>query len=151
MSFHNTVPGRGADPAIGHQSLTGRRGVDAVPHPIGRIAVRQPRFQIGDKPVEGHERRAVVGCDSAANDEGQIEVYLDDPTVPANRIARIGLLDTKKLYAFSTADIEKEVTGVHDVYFVFRGTGYNVASWAFSEKDTPELPDLSSDQCCLPE
>ena len=51
MSFHNTVPGRGADPAIGHQSLTGRRGVDAVPHPIGRIAVRQPRFQIGDKPV----------------------------------------------------------------------------------------------------
>lgn len=81
---------------------------------------------------------------AAANDEGQIEVYLDDPTVPANRIARIGLLDTKKLYAFSTADIEKEVTGVHDVYFVFRGTGYNVASWAFSEKDTPELPDLSA-------
>ena len=35
LSFHNTVPGRGADPAIGHQSLTGRRGVDAVPHPIG--------------------------------------------------------------------------------------------------------------------
>ena len=81
---------------------------------------------------------------AAANDEGQIEVYLDDPTVPANRIARIGLLDTKKLYAFSTADIEKEVTGVHDVYFVFRGTGYNVASWVFSEKDTPELPDLSA-------
>ncbi len=81
---------------------------------------------------------------AAANDEGQIEVYLDDPTVPANRIARIGLLDTKKLYAFSTADVEKEVTGVHDVYFVFRGTGYNVASWAFSEKDTPELPDLSA-------
>ncbi len=81
---------------------------------------------------------------AAANDEGQIEVYLDDPTVPANRIARIGLLDTKKLYAFSTADVEKEVKGVHDVYFVFRGTGYNVASWAFSEKDTPELPDLSA-------
>ena len=81
---------------------------------------------------------------AAANDEGQIEVYLDDPTVPANRIARIGLLDTKGLYAFSTADVEKEVKGVHDVYFVFRGTGYNVASWAFSEKDTPELPDLSA-------
>ena len=85
-----------------------------------------------------------ISAEIAANDEGQIEVYLDDPTVPANRIARIGLLDTKKLYAFSTADIEKEVTGVHDVYFVFRGTGYNVASWVFSEKDTPELPDLSA-------
>ena len=34
--------------------------------------------------------------------------------------------------------------GVHDVYFVFRGTGYNVASWAFSEKTNPELPDLSA-------
>ncbi|MGN1205637.1 MAG: carbohydrate-binding protein [Eubacterium sp.] len=81
---------------------------------------------------------------AASNAEGQIEVYLDDPTVATNRIARIGILDTKGLYAFSTADVEKEVKGVHDVYFVFRGNGYNVASWAFSEKDTPELPDLSA-------
>lgn len=81
---------------------------------------------------------------AATSGEGQIEVYLDAPTAAKNRIATITLGDTKGLYAFSTANVDREVKGVHDVYFVFRGTGYNVASWAFSEKTNPELPDLSA-------
>lgn len=81
---------------------------------------------------------------AATSGEGQIEVYLDAPTATKNRIATITLGDTKGLYAFSTANVDREVKGVHDVYFVFRGTGYNVASWAFSEKTNPELPDLSA-------
>lgn len=83
---------------------------------------------------------------AATSGEGQIEVYLDAPTAAKNRIATITLGDTKGLYAFSTANVDREVKGVHDVYFVFRGTGYNVASWAFSEKQIQNFRIFLQDQ-----
>lgn len=39
-----------------------------------------------------------------------------------------------------SADLDN-ITGVHDVYFVFRGTDYRVASWTFTEKGA--APDVS--------
>ena len=69
---------------------------------------------------------------------------MDAPTAAKNRIATITLGDTKGLYAFSTANVDREVKGVRDVYFVFRGTGYNVASWAFSEKTEENAAQLKA-------
>jgi arabinoxylan arabinofuranohydrolase len=63
---------------------------------------------------------------------GSIEVYLDKP-LTGKKIADIALVKTgADKYETLEANIGA-VSGVHDVYFVFRGAGYNVASWTFSD------------------
>lgn len=63
--------------------------------------------------------------------EGSIEVYLDE-ALTGTRIAVLPLEKTGiDSYKTLTAKLDN-VTGVHDVYFVFRGAGYRVASWRFA-------------------
>ena len=91
---------------------------------------------------------------SSKTDQGAIEVFVDDPTVAANKIASISVKKTcdndgfregvggtngshpseSGVYQTAEAEISANVTGKHDVYFVFRGNDYRVASWSFTEK-----------------
>lgn len=75
--------------------------------------------------------------------EGRIELFIDDPTYAANHVASIDITETAGKYVYKNVAITKEVKGKHDVYFVFRGTGYAVATWAFSEDANAAAPDIS--------
>lgn len=79
----------------------------------------------------------------SVTNEGKIELFIDDPTYSTNKIATIDITETDEKYAYKDVEITKAVTGKHDVYFVFRGNGYAVASWAFSENAKPAAPDIS--------
>ena len=48
------------------------------------------------------------------------------------------------MYDMVSVPVSEDVSGVHDVYFVFRGSDYTVASWKFTEKaaDIPTTPDV---------
>lgn len=73
---------------------------------------------------------AAVASDTT---EGSIEVYLDE-ALTGTKIADIALENTgADNYKTLSAELSN-VTGVHDVYFVFRGAGYHVATWKFIEK-----------------
>lgn len=68
--------------------------------------------------------------------EGAIELFKDDPTKASNMIGKIQIKDTGDIESYdtiSTTEIDHNVTGVHDLYFVFRGSDYRVASWKFEE------------------
>lgn len=84
----------------------------------------------GDKGV------AKVSAEIASNtDYAAVEVFIDDPTVAANKVASFDLRITgDETYETFGADIAADVKGKHDVYFVFRGSGFKVASWQFEEK-----------------
>lgn len=84
----------------------------------------------------------VAAAFASTTDQGAIEVFVDDPTVGTNKIASIGLKQTgADQYETVEAEITAAVTGKHDVYFVFRGTGYQVANWEFTEKsDSVQQP-----------
>lgn len=72
---------------------------------------------------------------ASATDQGAIEIFIDDPTVASNKAASIEVKATgNEMYETVQAQMSKDVTGVHDVYFVFRGSDYTVATWEFTEK-----------------
>lgn len=72
---------------------------------------------------------------ASATDQGAIEIFIDDPTVASNKAASLEVKTTgSEVYETVQAQMLKDVTGVHDVYFVFRGSGYTVATWEFTEK-----------------
>lgn len=78
-----------------------------------------------------------VSAEIASNtDNGAIEVFLDDPTDAKNLVASIPVKGTDGAYKMTSTDIAKPITGTHDVYFVFRGFDYKVASWKFDNADT---------------
>ena len=84
-----------------------------------------------------------VSAQIASNtDYGAVEVFVDDPTVSANKVASLDMRVTgDENYETFEADIAENVTGKHDLYFVFRGNGYKVASWQFAEKQAqPATP-----------
>ena len=68
--------------------------------------------------------------------EGAIEVFVDDPTKSGNMVASIPV-SVNDVYTELSTDIAAPVKGVHDVYFVFRGSDYTVASWKFTEGEAP--------------
>lgn len=78
---------------------------------------------------------------ASATTQGSIEVYLDE-ALTGTKIATLQLKDTgADNYETLSADLDN-VTGLHDVYFVFRGTDYRVASWTFTEKEAA-APDVT--------
>lgn len=78
------------------------------------------------------------------SDAGRVELFIDDPTKIENKVATIDILETtNNKYSYKSVATTKTVTGKHDVYFVFRGSDYVVASWAFSENADAAAPDIS--------
>lgn len=84
----------------------------------------------------GSNGAAEFAAEFASNTEnGRIEVFLDDPENPSNRIASLPVTKTgEEKYERAGVRITADVTGRHDVYFVFRGTDYRVAAWRFTER-----------------
>lgn len=69
-------------------------------------------------------------------DKGSIELYIDGKPGEANakKAGEISLVNTggKDTYQTVSAALSEPLSGQHDLYFVFRGTSYQVASWTFS-------------------
>ncbi len=79
------------------------------------------------------------------SDAGRIEMFIDSPTSLENKVASIDILEpTNRKYEFRNVEVKEPVTGKHDVYFVFRGNGYKVASWILSQNAEGDTPDVSS-------
>lgn len=72
---------------------------------------------------------------ASETDEAAIELFVDDPTKASNLVATVPVKSTGSQDEFTTAsvDIANKITGMHDIYFVFRGTDYDVAAWKFSD------------------
>lgn len=71
--------------------------------------------------------------------EGKIEVWIDKPegSSGGTKICEIPLVNTggSDSWREVTAPVSGTVTGIHDLYFVFRGSGYHIADWQFVEKE----------------
>ncbi|MCM1244187.1 MAG: family 43 glycosylhydrolase [Roseburia sp.] len=81
---------------------------------------------------------------ASTTDQGSIEVYLDgkpgDET--SKKIATLPVSSTgDDVYKEVSATLDETVTGVHDLYFVFRGTGYTVSNWKFLTTNSPSGQD----------
>lgn len=78
---------------------------------------------------------------------GSIEIYLDDKSTAqgGKKIGTIPLVHTGGTDSWKqlSCELTEKVTGTHNVYFVFRGTGYHVASWKFlaTKEEMPEAPE----------
>lgn len=74
---------------------------------------------------------------ASETDKGSVEVYIDGKPGEegAKKIATVALKKTSGIdgYETITANLSETVTGKHDVYFVFRGSEYRVASWCMVE------------------
>ena len=89
----------------------------------------------GDKVVSVEASYTSPTADAA------IEVFIDDPTNPDNMVASMPLSVTSDdEFATVKADITGDVSGVHDVYFVFRGSDYQVATWKFNSAEAAVTP-----------
>ncbi len=66
-------------------------------------------------------------------DKGSIEVYVDGKPgeTTAKKIATVKLENTSgnDTYKTLSASLDETVSGAHDLYFVYRGSGYQVAAW----------------------
>lgn len=66
-------------------------------------------------------------------DKGSIEVYVDGKPgeKTAKKIATVKLENTSgnDTYKTISSPLEETVSGAHDLYFVYRGSGYQVAAW----------------------
>lgn len=76
--------------------------------------------------------------------QGSVEVYIDgkpgDET--SQRIAVLPVSSTgTDVYKTVSANLEKTITGVHDLYFVFRGSEYTVSDWKFLTTDISAIPE----------
>ena len=102
----------------------------------------------------GDNGAAKVSAQIASNtDYGAVEVFVDDPTNMAKKLASLDLRITgDENYETFETDIVGNLTGKHDLYFVFRGNGYKVASWQFTEKEAapatsaPQTPATTAPQ-----
>lgn len=72
---------------------------------------------------------------ASETDNAAIEMYIDDPTKASNLVGTLSVKSTGGDDSFDTisTDLKTKVSGVHDVYFVFRGTDYDVAAWKFTQ------------------
>ncbi len=90
----------------------------------------------------GETGAAKVAAEIASTtEEGAVEVFIDDPTVGTNKIATLSVKNTgEETYESVETEIAGKVTGVHDVFFVFRGSDYRVSTWTFTEKTAEVTP-----------
>lgn len=84
--------------------------------------------------VDFGEGAASIDVDlSSETDQGSIEVYIDGKPGEENakKIAVATLKNTsgKDVYETVNTELTETVSGTHDVYFIFRGKDYQVASW----------------------
>lgn len=73
---------------------------------------------------------------ASETDKGSIEVYIDGKPGEGSskKIAEVPLKKTAGADAYENiqAELSEKITGSHDVYFVYRGSGYHISAWKFS-------------------
>ncbi len=80
-------------------------------------------------------------CDTVS---GSIELWLDYGTDDERQIGTVEITDTgsTNTYEDFTIELSEEVTGVHDLYFIFRGEEnaklFNLDTWQFTKKEVPQ-------------
>lgn len=80
-------------------------------------------------------------CDTVS---GSIELWLDYGTEDERQIGTVEITDTgsTNTYQDFTTELSEEVTGVHDLYFIFRGEEnaklFNLDTWQFTRKEVPK-------------
>lgn len=80
-------------------------------------------------------------CDTVS---GSIELWLDYGTEDERQIGTVEITDTgsTNTYQDFTTNLNEEVTGVHDLYFIFRGKEnaklFNLDTWQFTRKEVPQ-------------
>ncbi len=81
---------------------------------------------------------------------GSVDVFLDERSVArgGKKVGTVPLMKTggTDKWLQLSCELTEKVTGKHDVYFIFRGKGYHVASWKFfatadERPETPQAPD----------
>lgn len=77
---------------------------------------------------------------SSPTADGAIEVFVDDPTEAKNLVATVPLKVTDGYEMISTDINMPDIDSKHDLYFVFRGEDYRVASWVFDSPETAATP-----------
>ncbi len=72
---------------------------------------------------------------------GVISLRLDSPE--GQEIGKMDIISTGdwQKYHTQSIDITADVTGVHDLYFVFTGN-LNINWWQFNEKEKPPIPEI---------
>lgn len=74
----------------------------------------------------------------ATGTEGLVQVRIDSfqgqilGYIPVGSLQEDAVPD---IWSNCERELESEVTGVHDLYFLFYGSGYEIASWQFVEKE----------------
>ena len=72
---------------------------------------------------------------ASATEEGKIEIYIDAASEQkgGKKIGEIALQNTggEDLYKEIQGALTEKVTGVHKLFFVFRGKDYHILSWQF--------------------
>ncbi|HBI73000.1 MAG TPA: hypothetical protein DDY59_07410 [Lachnospiraceae bacterium] len=70
---------------------------------------------------------------SSETEGGAIKVTID--SLEGEAISYIGINNTGNFNNFAEVTVPvREVTGVHDIYFTFAGSGYHFNTWSFSKK-----------------
>lgn len=118
---------------------SGNMVVDSI-HTGDWMGIRQADF--GESGAEALTMS--IASDTAF---GSVEVYLDEKSTAqgGKKIGTIPLVNTGGTDSWKqlSCELTEKVTGTHNVYFVFRGTGYHVASWKFlaTKEEMPEAPE----------
>jgi arabinoxylan arabinofuranohydrolase len=129
---------RNFDPFIGNEAETiaWMGGISTRQYPDGRITVYD--IDTGDwmglsKVDFGNEgATAFKASVSSTAENGVIKVCIDEPAGEAVGYVRVP--NTGKSDVFDSVEIKtNRITGVHDLYFVFAGSGYEFDSWQFEE------------------
>lgn len=80
-------------------------------------------------------------CDTVS---GDLELWLDYGTDDETKIGTVAISDTggTNTYKPFTIDLDTKISGIHDLYFIFRGEEdaklFNLDSWQFIQKEVPE-------------
>lgn len=82
-------------------------------------------------------------CDTVS---GTIELWLDYGKDGERKIGELDIKDTggTNVYKNFSTELTEEVTGVHDLYFIFKGEEggklFNLDTWQFTQKEAPKPP-----------
>ncbi len=102
--------------------------------------IRFGNFDFGDDPPLVVEIKA-----ASIYDGGVIDIYADD--IGETLVASVNINSTSSWDVFESfvVDLSNEITGIHDLYFVFSGGDtylYNLDSFTFSNDETLTLSDF---------
>lgn len=90
---------------------------------------------------------------ASTTEQGSIEVYIDGKPgdEKSQKIATLPVSNTgADVYKTVSANLDEAITGVHNLYFVFRGSEYTVSDWKFLTTDISSNPEPTTVPTSVP-